>query len=121
MTIFSTRRLMRETNPKNLLGTFSFTACCCWWMPLVFFLGAANVADTCKVNLSLWLKLCGILLVGIVPIAHVFYVCSSKFSAACCFKLARLVMLSAPLVYIIYSLSGFPVYVNVSEEECVKE
>lgn len=121
LTMYSTRRLMREAKWQNVAWTWCCTISCCWWIPLVFFKGAANVADDgCEVKLSVWLKVCAILMFAALPVDHCLYVLFGKCKAASCFKLARWLMFGAPVIYIGYSVSGFGMFAASSEEKCLK-
>lgn len=86
----------------------------------MFFLAAANVMKDCEVDLAIWLKLCAIAMVIILPVDHLLIYAFSKCSATYCFKLARFLSFAAPLMYIGYSLSGFGIYASVSEDRCLK-
>ena len=39
---------MASGAPFVLVAMFCMKGCCCFWVPLLFFLGAANVLPTCE-------------------------------------------------------------------------
>jgi len=121
MTMYGTRAMMEDSSFKNVMIDCFGTSVCCWWMPLVFFLAAANVTDAgCEVGLDIWLRLCGIFLFAAIPGCHCVYYVFGRCKAPMCFKISRKVMWTAPLIFIGYSFSGFGIYAVVSEDKCLK-
>mmetsp|Transcript_63254 Transcript_63254/g.100424 ORF Transcript_63254/g.100424 Transcript_63254/m.100424 type:complete len:180 (-) Transcript_63254:116-655(-) len=107
--------------PIILCVTFCAPACCCFWIPLLFFLGAANVLQTCEnyESFTVWLRT-----YGLVPMCcGIFFQLLVTFTACCgnhtLFKLALRLQILTGCVSVGMMIWGWVEWSRTEEEPCV--
>mmetsp|Transcript_105987 Transcript_105987/g.203901 ORF Transcript_105987/g.203901 Transcript_105987/m.203901 type:complete len:920 (+) Transcript_105987:153-2912(+) len=121
LVLYGTMGAMEEARFKGVIAHCACTLCCCWWLPLVFFLGAENASDDlCQVPLGLWLRIYGCVSIAVGALIHCFRLVCAKAGAKNCYKLGRTALLGWPVLLLLYSLSGIVIYAVVSDERCLR-
>mmetsp|Transcript_91959 Transcript_91959/g.268933 ORF Transcript_91959/g.268933 Transcript_91959/m.268933 type:complete len:192 (-) Transcript_91959:378-953(-) len=74
------------------------TGCCCFWIPMVFFFAAANVLQSCEQDLSIFLKVYGLVSIVLAPCMQTMIIAAAWAGSETCFKFAgRLHLLTSAL------------------------
>ncbi|OLQ04918.1 hypothetical protein AK812_SmicGene11952 [Symbiodinium microadriaticum] len=119
-----TEQLIEEQKqgaPFVLAAMFCTNSCCCFWIPLLFFLGAANVLQSCENydRFTMWMKTyplvpmcCGILVQLLVS-------CLACVGNRSVFKLGLRLQAFTGLAFVAALAWGWYEYSATSEEGCV--
>lgn len=104
--------MQQQGNLCTLCLVCTLPAACCFWIPMIFFMAAANVPDACtnKDDFALWLRVHGLapLLIGVVvqALAVVFAI----VQAAQLFKFALRTQILVQLLGGCFTIWGWAVY-----------
>jgi len=126
MKNMSTTWLMKEIGWDKVIAQIVTLFCCCWWVPLIFFLGAANVdTDSCDFPLSVWLIVGALLMMMFVPVSGCVLVVTAKLKCRMLFKLVAVLPILGfflLLVWLILYLVHIKDLVPVADRtDCLKE
>ncbi|CAE7528496.1 unnamed protein product [Symbiodinium sp. CCMP2592] len=113
--------ICRDGAPFVLAAMFCTNGCCCFWIPLLFFLGAANVLQSCENydRFTMWMKTyplvpmcCGILVQLLVS-------CLACVGNRSVFKMGLRLQAFTGLAFVAALAWGWYEYSATSEEGCV--
>jgi len=90
----------------------------CIWMPIIFFMGASNVPDTCEQNLGLWMRLFALLAIFLFPLMQCLIVILGKTQINLLYKLSLTIHIITNLVGLGLIIWGWIVWAGSSEEQC---
>merc|ERR1711963_459226 len=104
------------------LGQSCIVFVCCWWIPLIFFLGASNVSDSCENELyDEWLIAQGIagwLLLVVGPCLGMIFRYRQK---AFCFELTLCLQIIVGCALLVLTVWGWIMWTSLTETgTCVK-
>eukprot|EP00927_Polykrikos_kofoidii_P044197 TRINITY_DN38232_c0_g1_i1.p1 TRINITY_DN38232_c0_g1~~TRINITY_DN38232_c0_g1_i1.p1 ORF type:complete len:869 (-),score=159.65 TRINITY_DN38232_c0_g1_i1:61-2667(-) len=123
----STERSMWEHGITPLFANIATMLCCFWWVPVVFFMGAANVTEDCeddtsysKGYFSTWMKTVPIVFVVFGPLVHVFIFLFAKAGVGLCFRFGTKLLCIVPIVNLALGIQGIVLHVNVEDNDCVE-
>ncbi|CAJ1359964.1 unnamed protein product [Effrenium voratum] len=111
----------KKGGPIMLGGMICVNACCCFWIPLIFFLGAANTLETCENydSFTMWMKTYALVPMGISILMQLVVV----LAAYCCngtgFKIALRLQILTGAVAVGMMIWGWVEYSRSSEDLCV--
>mmetsp|Transcript_101571 Transcript_101571/g.270100 ORF Transcript_101571/g.270100 Transcript_101571/m.270100 type:complete len:189 (-) Transcript_101571:93-659(-) len=88
-------RMSTSANMEIAKESFMYVPCvwcctgmCCFWVPMIMFFAAANVLTTCENDLSIFLKVYGLVNIILTPLALTLAVGAAHVGSRGCFKLA---------------------------------
>lgn len=94
---------------------------CCFWLPLIFFMGAANVLTTCENHsgFTLWMKLYSLIPMGVGLLMQMLVVLFAFVGNPALFKCGMRLQAMTGLVGVGLLIWGWMEYTKTSEEKCV--
>jgi hypothetical protein len=94
------------------------TALCCFWIPMIFFMGAANVLETCEAYLGEWMRVFGIIAVVLQPVMECLSISAAKAKCRIAFKLGNCLRILGGLAAIGNCVYGFLIHAATTDENC---
>lgn len=121
MVFYATRNAMEDASVKGVAAHVTTMCSCCWWVPFVFFMGAANTSDnTCEFPVGMWLRIYACVFLSGGPVMHLIKLVAAYAGVLCCYKVMRWTLLSWPFIAVMYGLAGIVIYAVVSDERCLR-
>lgn len=115
----TTKQLMEKEAVQGPCTAFC-TVGCCFWIPMLFFMGAANTLTTCESDhFALWLKIYGTLPLASLVVMHLiatFWACRRSGTH---FKNALRIQGVTSLIMLTMLIWGWVEYAKTSEVMCV--
>lgn len=92
---------------------------CCFWMPLVFYLSAANVLPQCEKDLALFMKVYGLYIFVAAPVFLLFMFCIASCGNKTLFKAygALVALISAGIAFGMICW-GYVLWSGTTTENC---
>lgn len=117
----STTWKMKQFTWGKVLGQILGFWTCCFWIPLVFLLGASNVDnDNCEYALGTWLMVGAFLMTLFIPVSGCVTAIIGKLKLKTLFKLARFLPLIGNTAMVVWILMGAVEYSGMTKENCLK-
>ncbi|CAE7250115.1 unnamed protein product [Symbiodinium pilosum] len=119
-----TRQLIEQQKqgaPVVLAAMFCMNSCCCVWIPVLFFLGAANVLTTCENydRFTLWMRTYPLVPMCCGTLVQLLVTCLACVGNRSFFKLGLRLQALTGLAFVAAMSWGWYEYSITTEESCV--
>ena len=120
----STTKMMKDQAqraPMVLLTVLLVNGCCCFWIPLLFFVGASNVLKDCERYdaFTLWMKTYTLVPMAMGVLMQLLVAVLACVGSGSVYKLGLRLQFLTSFVAIGYVVWGWFEYFSTEEETCV--